>query len=225
MTTWNFGLSFHLEPSLCKTRSVSLTNALPARKKKMRARAPIRINSPRRPRPLGSLVPGISARTTALTKPREPLRQTPPFMRMAALSPVRHLATRTSQELSAEAKVEEELVPGYRPEDFYPVELGEVFNSRYQVVAKLGCGVGSTAWLCRDLQYIPRPCPLIFCLLSNNIFLLFNDRDNRYLTLKVCTVNRESAVASQADTEAAISQYINSVGAEHPGIHYMRAYD
>jgi hypothetical protein len=53
--------------------------------------------------------------------------------------------------------MEEELVPGYRPSDFYPVKLGEVFNDRYQVITKLGCGVGSTAWLCRDLRYIPRP--------------------------------------------------------------------
>jgi hypothetical protein len=32
------------------------------------------------------------------------------------------------------------------------VHLGEVFQSRYQVVAKLGFGVYSTVWLCRDLQ-------------------------------------------------------------------------
>lgn len=74
-------------------------------------------------------------------------------MKMATHTPMRHLATTQFQELPAEAMVEEESVPGYRPSDFYPVKLGEVFNRRYQVVTKLGCGVGSTAWLCRDLQY------------------------------------------------------------------------
>lgn len=69
-----------------------------------------------------------------------------------ARTPARHLATSHFQELPFEAKIEEELAPGYRPDDFYPVRLGEVFNARYQVVAKLGCGVASTAWLCRDLQ-------------------------------------------------------------------------
>jgi hypothetical protein len=34
------------------------------------------------------------------------------------------------------------------------VRLGEVFESRYQVVAKLGHGTASTVWLCRDLRYV-----------------------------------------------------------------------
>lgn len=49
-------------------------------------------------------------------------------------------------------KIEEELLPGYKAEQYYPVRLGEVFQSRYQVVAKLGYGTGSTVWLCRDLR-------------------------------------------------------------------------
>lgn len=64
---------------------------------------------------------------------------------MAAYSPARPVATSRFQELPAEAEIEEELVPGYHPDDVYPVKLGEVFNTRYQVVAKLGCGIGSTA--------------------------------------------------------------------------------
>lgn len=49
-------------------------------------------------------------------------------------------------------KFEEERLIGYKAENFYPVRLGEVFKSRYQVVAKLGFGTASTVWLCRDLQ-------------------------------------------------------------------------
>jgi hypothetical protein len=56
--------------------------------------------------------------------------------------------------LPAHEKIEEESVPGYKAESFYPVTLGEVFNSRYQVLAKLGFGTASTAWLCRDLAYM-----------------------------------------------------------------------
>jgi len=48
--------------------------------------------------------------------------------------------------------VEEERLPGYKAEEYYPVHLGEVFVSRYQVLAKLGYGGGSTVWLCRDLE-------------------------------------------------------------------------
>ena len=49
-------------------------------------------------------------------------------------------------------RFEEEKYSEYKPENFYPVHLGEVFESRYQVVAKLGWGTVSTIWLCRDLQ-------------------------------------------------------------------------
>jgi hypothetical protein len=47
---------------------------------------------------------------------------------------------------------EEEGLLGYNAGRYYPVHLDEVFQSRYQVVAKLGFGVYSTVWLCRDLQ-------------------------------------------------------------------------
>jgi len=35
----------------------------------------------------------------------------------------------------------------YKPEGYHPVTLGEVFNSKYQVVQKLGWGYFSTVWL------------------------------------------------------------------------------
>jgi serine/threonine-protein kinase SRPK3 len=47
--------------------------------------------------------------------------------------------------------VEEESIPTYRPEKFYPVRIGEVFQHRYQVVGKLGYGSSATVWLCRDM--------------------------------------------------------------------------
>lgn len=48
--------------------------------------------------------------------------------------------------------VEEENIPEYISEHFYPVRLGEVFDGRFQTVAKLGYGSSSTIWLARDLQ-------------------------------------------------------------------------
>ncbi|KAL2757273.1 hypothetical protein ACRALDRAFT_2039739 [Sodiomyces alcalophilus JCM 7366] len=57
-----------------------------------------------------------------------------------------HMTNYTGFELiPASQKIEEETVPGYKAEKYYPVRLGEVFKSRYQVVAKLGYGTGSTA--------------------------------------------------------------------------------
>lgn len=58
--------------------------------------------------------------------------------------------------LPAGTQIEEEGVIGYKANLFYPVRLGEVFQSRYQVVAKLGFGTTSTVWLCRDLRCAPR---------------------------------------------------------------------
>lgn len=50
--------------------------------------------------------------------------------------------------------IEEETLPEYRSEDYYPVDIGEVFVGRYEVVGKLGYGSNSTSWLCRDREYV-----------------------------------------------------------------------
>jgi len=73
-----------------------------------------------------------------------------------------HLTTPTQATMAARFetldplwKTEEERIPEYRAETFYPVRLGEIFHSRFKTVAKLGFGTASTAWLCRDLlQYV-----------------------------------------------------------------------
>ena len=43
--------------------------------------------------------------------------------------------------------VEEERWEWYTPEEFYPVRIGDLFKSQYQVVGKLGYGAYATAWL------------------------------------------------------------------------------
>ena len=59
-----------------------------------------------------------------------------------------------SEALQNKELLEEESFPWYTEESFYPVRIGEVFKSRYQVIGKLGYGSVSTAWLCRDLEYV-----------------------------------------------------------------------
>ena len=54
--------------------------------------------------------------------------------------------------MSLQDTFEEEKVPDYHAERFYPVRLGEIYNERYQVLAKLGFGTTSTVWLSRDLE-------------------------------------------------------------------------
>lgn len=48
--------------------------------------------------------------------------------------------------------VEEEHIPGYDPKQFYPVNPGDFFHNRYEVLAKVGWGTSSTVWLARDTQ-------------------------------------------------------------------------
>ncbi|PYH32580.1 kinase-like protein [Aspergillus neoniger CBS 115656] len=71
---------------------------------------------------------------------------------LSSPSPPRTFPTTGYELLNHIPKLEEESLPDYRAERFYPVHIGEVFNSRYQVITKLGFGSSSTVWLCRDLQ-------------------------------------------------------------------------
>lgn len=48
--------------------------------------------------------------------------------------------------------LEEETYLWYEAENWYPVRIGEIIKSRYQVLGKLGHGSASTVWLCRDLE-------------------------------------------------------------------------
>ncbi|EXJ79988.1 CMGC/SRPK protein kinase [Capronia epimyces CBS 606.96] len=57
--------------------------------------------------------------------------------------------------IPAETLFEEETLPFYEPQQYYPVHIGDVYQSKYQVVGKLGYGAYSTVWLCRDLCKFP----------------------------------------------------------------------
>jgi len=48
--------------------------------------------------------------------------------------------------------LEEESNERFKTERYYPIKIGDIFVSKYQVVGKLGWGVTSTVWLARDLQ-------------------------------------------------------------------------
>lgn len=69
--------------------------------------------------------------------------------------------------LPQEENFEEERYSHYRAEQFYPVQLGQVFESRYQVVAKLGNGTPSTVWLCRDLKSVGACFSTVRCYIAH----------------------------------------------------------
>jgi hypothetical protein len=55
--------------------------------------------------------------------------------------------------LPTDDPIEEERLPNYKAERYYPAHIGQVLKDRYQIVGKLGFGGGSTVWACRDLEY------------------------------------------------------------------------
>ncbi|KKF97536.1 Serine/threonine-protein kinase SRPK [Ceratocystis platani] len=95
--------------------------------------------------------------------------------------------------------MEEETLPLYESEQYYPVKIGQVFADRYEVVGKLGYGAHSTNWLCRDL------------------------RSHSFRTVKVSTCLGHQPQAS-AFRERAVYRHIAAVTAQstHPGKHLIR---
>ena len=110
-----------------------------------------------------------------------------------APSPARSFPSSGFVTLPISEKVEEENSEWYSPTRFYPVRIGQVFESRYQVVSKVGFGSSSTVWLGRDLVFV-----LLLTLGRLLIHSLLTPcSDHRYVALKVCvkgypSVARES---------------------------------
>lgn len=69
--------------------------------------------------------------------------------------------------LPIEEKFEEERIDDLSTGRYYPVQIGQILDSRYQVVGKLGYGLGSTVWLARDLQFVP--AILVNCVVNREL--------------------------------------------------------
>lgn len=113
-------------------------------------------------------------------------------------SPQRRFLSSGSEMISGAAKFEEENWSWYKPGLFYPVRIGEVFQSRYKVVGKLGYGSHATVWLCRDLKWVRRSY-------QDHIPVSLNQGGNKYVALKICerespTVRSELAAYNHLDT-------------------------
>jgi hypothetical protein len=62
------------------------------------------------------------------------------------------ISSAIAPQLDLSIPVEEEKTPDYHADRFYPIQLGEVLNGRYQIATKLGYGANATVWLARDLD-------------------------------------------------------------------------
>jgi serine/threonine-protein kinase SRPK3 len=69
-----------------------------------------------------------------------------------APSPPMRFPTSGFPVVPADVQLEEESSERFETGRYYPINIGDVLASKYQVVGKLGWGVTSTAWLARDLM-------------------------------------------------------------------------
>ncbi|KAM3499839.1 hypothetical protein MY10362_006930 [Beauveria mimosiformis] len=114
--------------------------------------------------------------------------------------------------------IEEELLPGYKAEDYYPVTTDQTLNSRYRIICKLGRGVGSTVWLAADVKYDSLKFTSIFKRFADGV-----SRTSQYRAVKVCTRTTDGAVPAQASQEIAVAKYLKTAPVrEHPGRRSVR---
>lgn len=69
-----------------------------------------------------------------------------------APSPVLRFPTSGFETIRASQILEEERFEEFKKGRYYPVDIGDVLGSKYQVLGKLGFGTTSTVWLARDLE-------------------------------------------------------------------------
>jgi hypothetical protein len=112
------------------------------------------------------------------------------FLRRQLVQPEapRSLPTTGFKFLDKDVKIEEEELPNYVADRFYPVHLGQVLQERYQIIAKLGFGSSSTIWPTRDLLYAPTS--RIMGFIDTNVERLISGKRN--FTLKITFIRPES---------------------------------
>lgn len=83
------------------------------------------------------------------------------FSTQVTVLPPREFQSTGFEVIDPSQMVEEERLPFYNRNHYYPMRIGEVLKDRYQVLAKVGYGTSSTVWLCRDLRYLFPPSNIL----------------------------------------------------------------
>ena len=88
---------------------------------------------------------------------------------------------------------EEHCLLRFHDKRYYPVRIGQLFNDRYRILAKLGFGAYSTVWLTRDV------------------------RTQQYASLKVCNFTDPQALTSGPRNEGIILRHLTMCSQDHAG--------
>jgi hypothetical protein len=100
-------------------------------------------------------------------------------------------------------------VEKFSAENFYPVNIGDVIGSRYQMIGKLGCGRTSAVSLARDLRYVRSGSSM------DQKQLMFPS-DHCYVALKFYSRS------GFTEHEFRIYQMLSASDQSHPGLGYVR---
>lgn len=137
-----------------------------------------------------------------------------PRLRSVSASP------NTSAILTTDGLIEEQTLPRYSPQHYYPVRLGETFHDRYRVIAKLGYGASSTVWLARDIQkyvLLKFGCQRFA---SIDLESRWRWQSTRYVALKILTNRIVEKTAANAELET--SRCIAATNSKSEGLRYLR---
>lgn len=77
----------------------------------------------------------------------------------APLSPL-HFPTAGFPVVSDSVLLEEQHLDKFKAGQYYPANIGDVYDGKFQVLGKLGFGSTSTVWLARNLRYAISPLPV-----------------------------------------------------------------
>ncbi|KAF1355821.1 non-specific serine/threonine protein kinase [Lizonia empirigonia] len=111
-----------------------------------------------------------------------------------------------STKMNASELFEEERLPWYSHDQFYPVRTGEVLDSSFKVIGKLGYGAYSTVWLCRDIR--ERNAGFVAGYVAG------------YVAVKICT--RDAEKPTQLSRELDFYEHVSSMESQHRGQAYIR---
>ncbi|PNS14104.1 hypothetical protein CAC42_6617 [Sphaceloma murrayae] len=125
------------------------------------------------------------------------LRQPSMWRRIFRTKVVKATRSHHRKIIDTDVKVEEERLPHYTAQEYFPVHIGDLFESRYEILGKLGYGAHSTVWLCRDRK------------------------DPRYAALKVST--SIAGVPNATYREKVIYEHLSKLPLGHPGGSMIRS--
>lgn len=122
----------------------------------------------------------------------------------------RQLKSLSTAKMDPGKPFEEEQFPWYNPDQFYPVRIGEILNSSYKVLGKLGYGAYSTVWLCRNIRYMFRDPSIVVLANSRKETPALSRSRSAFETLTDLHAFIESYSSTSTSVHSVLSTMVNS---------------